>query len=94
MPFSAPFSYVDHVEPLTSPDYVHFNHGLGQIVTALNDVGMQLVALEEHQTVPWNPFGEAMEEVGGGESRLRIDPERLPASYTLQAFKTGNFVID
>lgn len=88
--FSEPFSYVDHVEPLTSPDLVHFNHGLGQIITALIDAGMQLTSLEEHQTAPWNPLGEAMEEVSGGEYRLRVGPERLPATYTLQAIKVVN----
>src|ERR1019366_1436535 len=85
--FSEPFSYVDHVEPLTSPDLIHFNHGLGQIVTALIDAGMQLLSLEEHESVPWNPLGDVMEEVGGGEFRLRDRPERLPVTYTLQAIK-------
>jgi SAM-dependent methyltransferase len=87
VPFSEPYSYVEHTEPLTSPDYVHFNHGLAQIVTALMDAGMQLTAFEEHDTAPWNALGEAMEEVGAGEYRLRQNPERLPISYTLQAVK-------
>jgi 2-polyprenyl-3-methyl-5-hydroxy-6-metoxy-1,4-benzoquinol methylase len=87
--FCEQFSYVDHDEPLTSPDFIHFNHGLGQIVTALLDAGMQLTSLEEHDTVPWNPFGEAMEEVGDGEYRLREEPARLPATYTLQAVKVA-----
>jgi SAM-dependent methyltransferase len=85
--FSELYSYVDHVEPLTSPDFIHFNHGLGQIVTALINAGMQLKALEEHDTAPWNPFGKSAEEVGGGEYRLRENPERLPLTYTLQAIK-------
>ncbi len=37
--------------------------------------------------MPWNPLGDAMEDVGGGEHRLRHGPERLPATYTLQASK-------
>jgi SAM-dependent methyltransferase len=85
--FSEPYSYVDHTEPLASPDLIHFNHGLAQIVTALMDAGMQLTGLEEHDTVPWNPLGEAMEDVGGGEYRLRQEPERLPVTYTLQAVR-------
>jgi len=28
------------------------------------DASMQLTAIEEHDTAPWNPLGEAMEEVG------------------------------
>jgi SAM-dependent methyltransferase len=85
--FSESFSYVDHDEPLTSPDLIHFNHGLGEIVTALLDVGLRITSLEEHDTAPWNPLGDATEEVSGGEYRLRENPERLPMTYTLQAVK-------
>jgi SAM-dependent methyltransferase len=87
LPFTNPFSYVEHAEALTSPDIVHFNHGLAQIITALMRAGMSLSAIEEHDTAPWNALGEAMEAVGGGEYRLRHMPERLPATYTLQATK-------
>jgi SAM-dependent methyltransferase len=89
VPFSEPFSYVEHDGELESPDMVHFNHGLAEIVTAVMGAGLDLAALEEHDTVPWNPLGDAMEEVGGGEHRLRVAPERLPATYTLQATKAG-----
>lgn len=80
-------SYVDHDEPLASPDQVCFNHGLAEVITALLDVGLQLTAIEEHDTVPWNPFEGAMGDVGGGEYRLRQHPERLPVTYTIQATK-------
>jgi len=85
--FSELFSYVDHDEPLTSPDIIHFNHGLGEIVTALMGAGMRLTSLEEHDSAPWNPFDEAAQEIEGGEYRLRERPERLPLTYTLQAIK-------
>lgn len=81
------FSYVEHEEPLASPELIHFNHGLAEIITALTDARMHLTSLEEHDTSPWNPFGEAAEDVGGGEYRLREHPERLPLTYTLQAKK-------
>jgi len=86
--FSDPASYVAHDEPLASPEIVHFNHGLGEVLTALMNAGMSLTAIEEHNTVPWNPLDDAMEEVGGGEYRLRNAPNRLPATYTLQATKS------
>jgi SAM-dependent methyltransferase len=85
--FSATHSYVAHEESLSSPDTVQFNHGLGEVISALMDAGMSLTAIEEHDTVPWNPLGDAMEEVDGREYRLRRRPERLPATYTLQATK-------
>ena len=86
--FSEPVSYVAHDEPLGSPDIVHFNHGLGEVITALMNSGMALTAIEEHNTVPWNPLDDGMEAVGGGEYRLRSAPDRLAATYTLQATKS------
>ena len=83
--FSEPVSYVPHDEPLASPDIVHFNHGLAQIMTALMNAGMGITSFEEHDSVPWNPLGDGMVEDGEGEYRLRSAPERLAASYTLQA---------
>jgi len=85
VPFSDPHTYVEHEEPLASPDIVHFNHGLAQIVTAVTDAGMTLLSLEEHDSAPWNALGEVMHEVEGGEFRLREQPERLAATYTLRA---------
>ncbi|HEY5662564.1 MAG TPA: methyltransferase domain-containing protein [Ilumatobacter sp.] len=87
IPFSSAATYVAHDEPLTAPDIVHFNHGLGEIFTALRDAGLQVTMLVEHDTVPWNPLGDAMEPAGGGEFRLRDRPERLPMTYTLRAVK-------
>jgi len=81
------YSYVEHDEPLASPDFVHFNHGLGQVITALMDAGMALTAIEEHDSAPWNALGDAMEEDGHGEFRLRNDSSRLAATYTVQATK-------
>jgi SAM-dependent methyltransferase len=62
-----------------------WNHGLGEIVTALLDVGMELTMLEEHTSTPWEAFKGRMDDIGGGEWRLADRPERLPHTYTLQA---------
>jgi len=66
-----------------------WNHGLGEIITALLAAGLQITALEEHDTVPWEALPGQMEQVPDvfGEWRLRDRPERLPHSYTLQAVK-------
>ena len=65
-----------------------WNHGLGEIVTALLDNSMVITGLEEHDSVPWVAVDGQMEPVGGGEYRLVDRPERLPVSYTLRAVKT------
>jgi SAM-dependent methyltransferase len=88
--FSEQQSYVSHDEPLASPDIIHFNHGLAEVIMALIRAGMELTAIEEHDTAPGRPLKVMMEDIGGGEYRLRKDPARLPATYTLKATKTGS----
>jgi SAM-dependent methyltransferase len=87
VPFSEEATYVGHDRPLAAPDIVHFNHGLAEIFNAVWDVGLEITAFDEHDTVPWPALGDQMEEVADGEFRLIDRPERLPHSYTLQARK-------
>ncbi|GAA3456632.1 class I SAM-dependent methyltransferase [Dactylosporangium matsuzakiense] len=64
-----------------------FNHGLGEIVTALLGAGLDLTMLEEHDSCPWDFYPGATVEDEQGEHRLAERPERLPLTYTLQARK-------
>ena len=64
-----------------------WNHGLGEMITALMAEGMALTGLAEHDSVPWEALPGQMEQLGGGEWRLADRPWRLPHSYTLQAVK-------
>jgi SAM-dependent methyltransferase len=64
-----------------------WNHGLGQIMTALMDADMTVTGLTEHDSVPWDALPGLMEEIGGGEYRLADRPWRLAHSYTLQALR-------
>jgi SAM-dependent methyltransferase len=64
-----------------------WNHGLGEIVTALLDAGMQITGLTEHDSVPWEALPGQMEQVDLGEWRVSDRPWRLAHSYTLQAIK-------
>ena len=66
-----------------------WNHGLGDIVTALLEAGMQLTMLVEHDSVPWEALPGYMERLDDGEWRLRDRPWRLAHTYTLQAVKPG-----
>ena len=82
-----PGTYVE-----TDVAFVHntthsWNHGLGEIVTALLANGLELTMLVEHDSVPWEALEGQMEKVDGGEYRFADRPERLPHSYTLQAVK-------
>jgi SAM-dependent methyltransferase len=64
-----------------------WNHGLGEIVTALLDAGMELRMLVEHDSAPSEPLPGQMKKTELGEWRLSDRPWRLPHSYTLQAVK-------
>ena len=85
--FDAPGTYVDTDVTFTHNVEHTWNHGLGEIVTALLDEGMVLTRLDEHDSVAWNALPGQMTELENGEWRLRDRPERLPHSYTLQARK-------
>ena len=66
-----------------------WNHGLGEIITALQDAGLALTMFAEHYTAPWNALPGQMERAAGDEWRLIDRPERVAMSYTLQAVKVG-----
>ena len=93
-------SYVEQPEPLVwndeysyagsdkvaQPRSMEWNHGLGEIVTAVLDAGLELTALTEHDSVPWDALpGLMVLDEAIGEYRLRDRPERLPATFTLTA---------
>jgi SAM-dependent methyltransferase len=64
-----------------------WNHGLGEIVTAVLEAGLVLTGLEEHQSVPWEALPGRMRKLDNKEWQLTEKPERLPHTYTLQARK-------
>ncbi|MFW6600152.1 class I SAM-dependent methyltransferase [Propionibacteriaceae bacterium Y2011] len=72
---------------ITATTSHEWNHGIGEIVTAVMDAGLQLTLLREDRTSNWARFGASMVEVPGHdhEYELRDRPDRLPATFTLQA---------
>ncbi len=64
-----------------------WNHGLGEVFSALAEQGMRVTMLAEHDSVPWDALPGQMERLENGEFRLLDRPWRLAASYTLQAVK-------
>ncbi len=82
-----PGTYVDTDHVFRNSASATWNHGVGEVVTALLDVGLRLTMLIEHDTVPWDALPGQMTEVSRNEFRLTDRPERLPHTYTLQAVK-------
>jgi SAM-dependent methyltransferase len=85
--FESPSTYVETDTPIAHGRTYEWNHGLGEIITALLEVGLTLTGLTEHDSVPWDALPGHMERDDAGEWRLRDRPERLAASYTLTAVK-------
>ncbi len=65
-----------------------WNHGLGEIITALMDGGMAVTAFTEHDSVPWEALPGQMTLGEDAEWRLADRPWRLACSYTLQAVRS------
>jgi SAM-dependent methyltransferase len=82
-----PGTYVETDAELHHTVSHEWNHGLGEVVTALLDEGLRITGLVEHDTVPWDGLPGMMAPVGGGEWQLTDRPQRLPHTYTLQAVK-------
>jgi SAM-dependent methyltransferase len=82
-----PGTYVDTDVEFEHNSTREWNHGLGEVVSALMEAGMSITGLVEHDSVPWDALPGQMERLDTGEWRLRDRPERLAHSYTLQAVK-------
>lgn len=80
-------TYVDTEQALSQTETHEWNHGLGEVISALLANGLRLTALVEHQSIPWEALPRQMEKGADNEWRLRDAPWRLPLSYTLQALK-------
>ena len=85
--FEDPGTYTETEATFTHNVTHTWNHGLGEIVTALLEAGMELTMLEEHDSVPWEALPRQMTHTELNEWRLTDRPWRLPHSYTLQAIR-------
>jgi len=82
-----PGTYVDTDHVFTHTRSAEWNHGLGELVTAVLAAGLQVTGLEEHRSIPWKAMGR-MVEAPDGEWALPGDAaDRVPLSFTLQARK-------
>ena len=80
-------TYVETDGRLTATITHEWNHGLGEVVSALLRHGMQITGLVEHDSIPWEALPGQMSCGEDGEWRLDRDRWRAPLSYTLQAIK-------
>lgn len=75
-------TYADRDATVEHSMAYEWQHGLGEVVTAVADAGFRIDVLREYPTATYQGFG-SMEEVNDGEYRLPGDP--LPTTYALAA---------
>ncbi|MBJ7471463.1 MAG: hypothetical protein JHD16_09175, partial [Solirubrobacteraceae bacterium] len=81
-------TYVETDQTFETTTSADWNHGLGEIITACLDAGLQITALQEHDSAPWAALpADQLTRGELGEYRLKDRPWRLPMTYTLQATK-------
>ncbi|MGC4808856.1 class I SAM-dependent methyltransferase [Micromonospora sp. DT233] len=83
--FESTGTYVTTDRTFTHHATHEWNHGLGEVVTALLDAGFELTMLTEHDSAPWDALPGYTERAGPGEWRLADRSWRLPMTYTVQA---------
>ena len=61
--------------PIASPEQYEWNHGLGEIVQAVLDAGLQLTVLREHTECEWQALPQVLEGADGNfdSRRARSD---------------------
>ncbi|OZD43206.1 SAM-dependent methyltransferase [Rhodococcus sp. 06-1477-1B] len=82
-------TYVEVSAPVKSTRTYEWNHGLGEIVTALLERGLRIDTLVEHDSVPWEALPGRMTLRPDGEYALTEQPSVMPLSYTIRATKVG-----
>jgi len=82
-------TYVATDREFTANTTHEWNHGIGQILTALLERNMTITSFVEHDSVPWEALPGLMVRDDLGEWRLIDRRERLPLSYTLTAVLNG-----
>ena len=78
--FHNTMTYVGHEGEIEQPWAIEFNHGLAEIITAVMDAGLDLIAFEEHDSVPWAALENQMDRL----PERRVPPHRPPRTAAAQ----------
>ncbi|WP_374948034.1 class I SAM-dependent methyltransferase [Agreia sp.] len=80
-------SYVNTDRRIAATKTYEWNHGIGEIVTALLVAGLRLTMLVEHDSVPWRALPGQMLLRPDGEFAFDALAGVAPLSYTIQAVR-------
>jgi 2-polyprenyl-3-methyl-5-hydroxy-6-metoxy-1,4-benzoquinol methylase len=80
--------YTDAHATFRHPEAWHWNHGLGEVVTALASVGLRLEWLHEHAVVAWH-LGDEQGLSPRPDGMWEVPGSSLPLSFSLRAVKAA-----
>lgn len=78
-------TYADRTADITQ-DYVMWNHGIGEVLTALLKAGLMITRFEEFDYSPYN-FMQNMVETSPGKFHVQHIGDKIPMVYALSAEK-------
>jgi len=78
-------TYANSDANITSKEY-GWNHGLGEVVTALINAGLEIEFLHEFEKSPYNSFPE-MDTTSDGMYVLKEEQRMIPLLYSIRAIK-------
>ncbi|MBC9935439.1 MULTISPECIES: bifunctional 2-polyprenyl-6-hydroxyphenol methylase/3-demethylubiquinol 3-O-methyltransferase UbiG [unclassified Leucobacter] len=78
-------TYADPAAHISAATTHEWNHGIGEVISALLGQGLTLTSFVEHQSVPWEALPGRMTLRDDGEYVVNDHPGRLPLTYTLTA---------
>jgi SAM-dependent methyltransferase len=79
-------TYTNSDAEIISKEY-GWNHGLGEVVSALTNAGLHIEFLHEFEQSPYNSFPE-MDEIDDGMYVLKDNQRMFPLLYSIRAIKT------
>jgi SAM-dependent methyltransferase len=78
-------SYTDREAPIHT-EFISWNHGLGEVVTACVNSGLEIELLNEYDYSPYDCFRHTV-EFSPGKFRIKHFEDRIPMVYALLAKK-------
>lgn len=84
--FDEDTTYVEHPAPIVNTRTYEWNHGLGEIFTALTGHGLVVTTMREHRGLEWKMFDHMVYE----DRQWKLPPEQrdlVPMMYSMIAVK-------
>lgn len=90
MAFDFDDTYTDGDDKVASTRSYEWNHGIGEIVMALLENGLELTLLKEHRELEWKALPQMVKADGGRYCMPDDQADKVPLMYSLMATRRPN----